>query len=45
MPIYHKKLNGRKVWWVRVVYRDSTRVGSVRPGKLPRTLSQSCVKP
>jgi hypothetical protein len=21
MPIYHKRINGRKVWWVRVVYR------------------------
>jgi hypothetical protein len=21
MPIYHKEINGRKVWWVRVVYR------------------------
>src|SRR5262245_49727631 len=21
MPIYHKKINGRKVWWVRVVCR------------------------
>ena len=32
MPIYHKKINGRKVWWVRVVYRglNASRVCATR---------------
>jgi integrase len=32
MPIYHKKINGRKVWWVRIVYRglNASRVCATR---------------
>jgi hypothetical protein len=24
MPIYHKRVNGRKVWWVRVAHKGLT---------------------
>ncbi len=33
MPIYHKKVNGRKVWWVRVVYCGLNARESIRPRK------------
>jgi hypothetical protein len=33
MPIYHKKVNGRKVWWVRVVHkgRNASRICATKP--------------
>lgn len=33
MPIYHKKINGRKVWWVRVVHKglNGSRICATKP--------------